>query len=244
MRNTVLITGVSGGIGLAAAGLFIREGWQVIGVDAVPPACHPPGLCFIRADLANAAAYGAMIGEVEQVVGHLNALVNNAAVQVCRPLLETGVDEWDVVMAVNLRAAFLCIRHCHPLLCIHGGSVVNIGSVHAVATSPGIAAYAASKGGLVALTRAAALELAGDRIRVNGIHPGAVDTAMLRAGLERVKDGDSFHQLEARHPLGRVGRPEEIAQAVMFLADEKRSSFITGQFLTVDGGALSRLGTE
>ena len=118
-------------------------------------------------------------------------------------------------------------------------------SVHAFATSAGSGAYAASKGAVLAFTRAAAIDLAPDNIRVNAVLPGAVDTAMLSEGLNRSDDPKAARSnLEQRTIMGRVGRPEEIAQAILFLADEDRSSFITGQNLIVDGGALARLSTE
>ena len=153
-------------------------------------------------------------------------------------------------MASNLRSAFLFIKLAHPLLCAAGGgAIVNVSSVHAVQTSANIAAYAASKGGLLALTRAIAIEFAKDNIRVNAILPGAVDTPMLRAGLGRDQmTGGNIHQrlenLAGKTVNGRIGRPEEIAQAILFLADESQSSYMTGQALIVDGGATARLSTE
>ncbi len=127
--------------------------------------------------------------------------------------------------------------------------MVNVSSVHAIQTSANIAAYAASKGGLLALTRAMAIEFAPDNIRVNAILPGAVDTQMLRSGLGRghVGDGNINQRLEnlARKTVsGKVGLPEEIAAAIHFLADQEQSSFMTGQALVVDGGATARLSTE
>ena len=115
----------------------------------------------------------------------LDVLINNAAVQIAKPLVETTVEEWDAVMASNLRSVFLFVKLAHPLLkAAGGGAIVNVSSVHAIQTSANIAAYATSKGGLLALTRAMAIEFAPDNIRVNAILPGAVDTPMLRAGLE------------------------------------------------------------
>ena len=155
-----------------------------------------------------------------------------------------------MVMESNLRSVYLAIRHAYPLLKADGGgSIVNVGSVHAVATSANIAAYAASKGALLALTRALAIEFAADKVRVNTIQPGAVDTPMLRSGLNRGHlQGDSTMELVralgARHVIGRVGQPDEIGRAILFLADPTWSSFVTGQALTVDGGATSRLSTE
>jgi NAD(P)-dependent dehydrogenase (short-subunit alcohol dehydrogenase family) len=153
-------------------------------------------------------------------------------------------------MASNLRSVFLGFKLAHPLLKAGGGgAVVNVSSVHAVATSANIAAYAASKGGLLALTRAMAIEFAPDNIRVNAVLPGAVDTPMLRAGLGRghVGAGDIQQRLDnlARKTVsGKIGKPEEIAQAIYFLADEGQSSFMTGQAMVVDGGATARLSTE
>ncbi len=180
----------------------------------------------------------------------LDVLVNNAAVQVAKPLVETTVEEWDAVMASNLRSVFLFVKLAHPLMKAAGGaSIVNVSSVHAIQTSANIAAYAASKGGLLALTRAMAIEFAPDNIRVNAILPGAVDTPMLRAGLGRghVGGGDVQERLDnlARKTVnGKVGQPEEIAHAIYFLADNEQSSFMTGQALVVDGGATARLSTE
>ncbi|MEW6651087.1 MAG: SDR family oxidoreductase, partial [Chloroflexota bacterium] len=180
----------------------------------------------------------------------LDAVVYNAAMQIAKPLIETSAEEWDAVMASNLRSVFLGAKLAHPLLKAGGGgAIVNVSSVHAVATSANIAAYAASKGGLLALTRAMAIEFAPDNIRVNAILPGAVDTPMLRAGLNRghVGAGTIYDRLEnlARKTVnGRVGQPEEIAHAIYFLADNRQSSFMTGQALIVDGGATARLSTE
>jgi len=249
MSRAVLITGVAGGIGAATAKLFARERWQVIGIDCCAPTGDIPLARFIHADLGDPAVFEQLFAEVKEAAGHLDALVNNAAVQVCKRLIETTLDEWDTLMNVNLRATFLTMKHAHPLLRQPGAAVVNIGSVHALATSMSITAYAASKGGVAALTRAAALEFAASGIRVNGINPGAVDTPMLESGLRRGDlVGSGTAELRRRlgnaTPLGRVGLPEEIAKAVLFLADAEMSPFITGQFITVDGGALARLSTE
>lgn len=153
-------------------------------------------------------------------------------------------------MGSNLRSVFLGTKLAYPLLKeAGGGAIVNVSSVHAIATSANIAAYAASKGGLLALTRAIAIEFAQDNIRANAILPGAVDTPMLRAGLGRghVEGDDILVRLDnlARKTVsGKVGKPEEIAHAIYFLADDTQSSFMTGQALIVDGGATARLSTE
>lgn len=243
--DAAVITGAAGGIGRAVVEAFARAGWRIIATDLTDRAGAGTDMVYVRADLSTPAG-------VEDVVraaaaAPIGALVNNAAVQVAKSLLATDVDEWDLMMNVNARAAFLLARAFFPRLRERRGSVVNIASVHAVATSANIAGYAASKGALVALTRAMALEFA-PAVRVNAVLPGAVDTPMLRAGLQREPLPEAtpdarLATLEGRTPLGRIGRPEEIAQAVLFLADD-RSSFVTGQMLVVDGGAAARLSTE
>jgi NAD(P)-dependent dehydrogenase (short-subunit alcohol dehydrogenase family) len=241
---------VAGGIGRATAGLFREKGWSVIGVDrAEMDGGIPGGGLFVQSDISSPADMQAIFEKVHGFASALDALVNNAAIQIAKPLVETTAEEWDVVMASNLRSVFLAAKLAHPLLSAAGGAIVNVSSVHAIQTSANIAAYAASKGGLLALTRAMAIEFAPDGIRVNAVLPGAVDTPMLRAGLGRghVGQGNVHERLEnlARRTVnGRVGRPEEIASAIHFLADNEQSSFMTGQALVVDGGATARLSTE
>ena len=245
-ERVALITGVSGGIGRATAGAFAAAGWQTVGVD-VEPGGEAAVDRFAIVDLADAAAVSAAAGEVSEREGRLDALVNNAARQVCKTLAETTLADWDAVMAVNLRAPFWLMHELLPLLRASRGAVVNVASVHAVATSPEILAYATSKGGMAAMTRAAALELAADGVRVNAVLPGAVDTPMLRAGFARRPDLDADAEMAAfagLHPLGRVARPDEIAQAILYLADGERSSYVTGTSLVVDGGVTARLSTE
>jgi len=249
--RTVLITGAAGGIGRATVKLFSESGWHVIGVDrnefGEP---FPADGLFIQSDISIGENLESIFEQAHAYKRSLNALVNNAALQVAKPLLETSVDEWDAVMASNLRSVFLSTKLAYPLfIAAGGGAIVNVSSVHAVATSANIAAYAASKGGLLALTRAIAIEFASANIRCNAILPGAVDTPMLRAGLGRghVGSGDIMERLDnlARRTVnGRVGKPEEIAHAIYFLADDQQSSFMTGQAMIVDGGATARLSTE
>lgn len=247
----LLITGAAGGIGRATVKVFSEKGWQVIGVDRSPKYDDFPQEGFyIQADISLPEKLEEIYEKVSAITDTLDAVVHNAGVQIAKPLTETTAEEWDMVMASNLRSVFLGSKLAYPLLKAKGGgAIVNVSSVHAVATSANIAAYAASKGGLLALTRAMAIEFADDEIRVNAILPGAVDTPMLRAGLNRghVGDGDMIDRLEnlARKTVnGRVGQPEEIARSIYFLADNAQSSFMTGQAMIVDGGATARLSTE
>src|SRR5512138_3953168 len=251
MAKTVLITGAGGGIGRATVALFAEKGWRVIGVDRAPFGDDfPENGHFIKADISDASVLEMIFLQTRSSTPRLDALVNNAAVQVAKPLVDTSVEEWDTVMASNLRSVFLFVKLAHPLMkAAGGGAIVNVSSVHAIQTSANIAAYAASKGGSLALTRALAIEFASDNIRVNAVLPGAVDTPMLRAGLGRghVGHGDIQERLDnlARRTVnGKIGTPEEIAHAIYFLADNEQSSFMTGQALVVDGGATARLSTE
>jgi glucose 1-dehydrogenase len=246
-----MITGAAGGIGRATVALFTEKGWRVIGVDrSLFGDDFPANGLFIQTEISHPESMEAIFRQVQEFTPTLDALVNNAAVQVAKPLLETTVEEWDMVIANNLRPAFLFAKLAHPLFKAAGaGAIINVSSVHAVQTSENIAAYAASKGGLLALTRAIAIEFAKDNIRVNAILPGAVDTPMLRAGLNRghVSGTDIYARLDnlARKTVnGRVGQPAEIAHAIYFLADDTQSSFMTGQAMIVDGGATARLSTE
>lgn len=248
-KPVALITGVAGGIGNATAQLFQNEGWLVIGVDRKPKEGDTSTDYYFQADASKPDQIWQTLAAVKSQVGRLDTVVNNAAVQFSKPMMEMTLDEWDMIMNVNVRAAFVFIQAAHELLVKSGGSVVNVSSVHAVATSADIAAYAASKGALLALTRALAVELATDGIRVNAILPGAVDTQMLRAGLNRDHvSGDSMQsrleQLADKTVMKRIGSPEEIGESILFLADNQRSAFMTGQALIVDGGATARLSTE
>ncbi len=246
-NRLAIVTGASGGIGSATARLFVGEGWDVIGLDRRPPAVEEDGITAVPCDLANTEQIASAIAEH---VGDkpLHALVNNAALQVNKALSETTDEEWDAVMNTNVRSAFACMREAHTALVLGRGAVVNVASVHAVATSSNIGAYAASKGAMVALTRAAAVELADRGVRCNAILPGAVDTQMLRDGLDRRPHpdgpGGNLQDLIKRTPLLSVATPEDIASTIVFLADSTKSAFTTGQALVVDGGATARLSTE
>ncbi len=248
MSKIVLITGAAGGIGSATTRVFQANAWTVVGVDRRPEK-KPIADYFIKSDISEPDAPDRVFEELKREFGRLDALVNNAAIQICKPVVETTPDEWDRVMASNLRSVFLSIRHAHSFLKASKGAIINVSSVHAVATSSNIASYAASKGALLAFTRAVAIEFGPDGIRVNTVLPGAIETPMLLEGLNRGhvegRTPESLMRgLGARHVLGRVGQPEEVGRVIYFLADPEASSFVTGQAIVVDGGALARLSTE
>ena len=249
MTTKAVVTGAAHGIGLATALALKKAGWYVIGIDKSRSTVSKDIDRFYHDDLSEPEAVKRIFDQLAAEEKEIHALINNAAVQLVKPLVETEPEEWDALMAVNVRAVYLSTKYAFPLMRAKGGSIVNVASVHAIATSIGLAAYATSKGALVAMTRAAALELAEYKIRVNAILPGAVDTEMLRAGLIRKLDAGvteyaRLQRFGLKQPLGRIGRPDEIANAILFLADEKKSAFISGQTLVVDGGATARLSTE
>ena len=238
MRNTmptVLVTGAAGGIGKAICQVFLEKGYRVIGVDCRKTAKLPyEVLHFDISRLShNDAACESFCRRIEEFTeSHLDVLVNNAAVQIVKPMQEISADDWDVTLATNLLAPFWLVQRFLPMLRAAKGNVVNIASIHATVTKPEFALYATSKGALVALTRSLAIELAPD-IRVNAIISAATDTPMLRAGFKENADG--LQVLANYHPLGRVSQPEEVAQVALFLASPQ-ASFITGAMMNVDGG--------
>ena len=245
--KTVIITGACGGIGRGAATAFRTAGWHAIGIDQAPANASIDVDEFVQADLASDTGVETIRSKLEHIK-HLDALVNNAALQINQPLIQTTDDEWSAVMNTNVRSAFQMIREFHPALSAARGAVVNVSSVHAIATSMNVAVYAISKGALVALTRSAALELAAEGIRCNAVLPGAIMTPMLEAGLSRRPhpsgpDGNLDALIE-RTPLGFVATPAQIAPTIVHLADTDLSPYTTGQMMVVDGGATIRLGTE
>jgi NAD(P)-dependent dehydrogenase (short-subunit alcohol dehydrogenase family) len=240
-----VITGAGGGIGSATARLFAREGASVVLADVAlelaEAVAHEikDGGCEARAvacDVADEASVQAALADV----GRLDVLVNNAGVTVGRPLVETSVQEWDRVMAVNLRGTFLMTKHAAPRMG-RDGAIVNIASVAALMAVTGAGAYAAAKGGIVSLTRVAAAELGPD-IRVNCICPGTVHTGMPEEMFRARGDGDiaaGVALTKKKYLLGRLGLPTEIASTALFLAGPD-SAFFTGAVLVADGGVTAQ----
>lgn len=250
-KRIALVTGADGGIGRAVVDLFLEKGWHVVGVDRHQKEMEQKvGFLYITADISDPKQIEGIFDQTKKFSPVLDAVINNAAIQISKPILETSSEEWDQTMASNLRSVFLGAKLAHSFfLAAGGGAIVNVSSVHAIATSANISAYAASKGGLLALTRAMAIEFAADNIRVNAVLPGAVDTPMLRKSMKRGQFGGDpiqvrLDNLANKTVNGRVGTPQEIAQSIYFLADNAQSSFITGQALVIDGGATARLSTE
>jgi NAD(P)-dependent dehydrogenase (short-subunit alcohol dehydrogenase family) len=252
--KVALVTGGSLGIGRATARRLADDGAAVVlcGVDnaSVEEALAELSGAGLevdgrRADVSSAAEVEGLVRFAADRYGGVDILVNSAGIQRYGTVVDTSEELWDEVLAVNLKGMFLTAKHCVPELRRRGGgTIVNVASVQAFATQGGVAAYAASKAGVVGLTKAIAVDHAAENIRCNAVCPGSVDTPMLRfaAGLFK-GDGtedDTIRGLGSSHPLGRVARPEEVAEVIAFLAGH-RASFVTGAELRVDGGLLAQI---
>jgi NAD(P)-dependent dehydrogenase (short-subunit alcohol dehydrogenase family) len=238
--KVALVTGAARGIGLATAKRFLADGWRVALLDiegellvrAVAGLAKPDETLALHCDVSDAKAVAAAFAQVAARFGRLDALVNNAGVAVFAPLLETSDADWNRILSVNLTGPFLCTKAAAPLMREHGGgAVVNITSISAVRASTLRSAYGTSKAGLAHLTKQLAVELASLGIRVNGVAPGPVETAMAKA-VHTAEIRADYHDAI---PLNRYGLEEELAEAIFFLSSD-RASYITGQILAVDGG--------
>ncbi len=238
--KVALVTGAARGIGLATAKRFLAEGWRVAMLDiegellarAVAALARPDDTLALHCDVSDAKAVAGAMAQIAARFGRLDALINNAGVAVFAPLLETSDADWNRILSVNLTGPFLCTKAAAPLLREHGGgAVVNITSISAVRASTLRSAYGTSKAGLAHLTKQLAVELASLGIRVNGVAPGPVDTAMAKA-VHTAEIRADYHDAI---PLNRYGLEEELAEAIFFLSSD-RASYITGQILAVDGG--------
>jgi 3-oxoacyl-[acyl-carrier protein] reductase len=244
--KVALVTGAGSGIGRATAELFAREGAKVAVVDLAEnmgeqtvEAIHEAGgeSIFIRADVSNADDVARMIGRTVDEWGKIDILYNNAGIPMgATPIEEVEDDFFDKTMAVNVRSVHLGVKHVVPHMKRQGGGVIlNTASTAGIRPRPGLSAYSASKGAVIALTKALALELAPFRIRVVSINPVATDTPMLPSFFGKADPVEARERFLATVPLGRLNTPEDIAHAALYLASDE-AYMVTGTAFEIDGG--------
>lgn len=249
-NKVALVTGAASGIGRAIAQLYARQGGRVVIADI-----NIPGAEAVAAEISAAGGVASAqpmdVSDEAQVqagfaatvarYGRLDILVNNAGISQVGNLLECSAEEFDQIMAVNVRGVFLCARYGVKQMLAQepsGGVLVNIGSIAGLVSVDRRVAYGPSKGAVIALTRSIALDFVGQKIRANAICPGTVHTPFVEGFLERhyADRKDEMRQvLHARQPIGRMGQPDEIAAAALYLASDE-AAFVTGSALVIDGG--------
>lgn len=249
-----LVTGGASGIGRGSALLLAKEGATVVvsdiqddmGKDTVGTIKKAGGdAIYLRHDVANEDAWVSVIGEIKSRFGKLHVLVNNAGIAVAGPILTMTLADWRRQESINLDGVFLGVKHGVPLMKESGGgSIVNISSVAGLKGSANLAGYCATKGGVRLFTKAAAMEFAGDGIRVNSVHPGIIETPIWLgivpgAGLPGANAPDLDMIAQNAVPLAKKGVPDDIAAGVLYLASEE-SRYVTGSELVIDGGLMTR----
>jgi NAD(P)-dependent dehydrogenase (short-subunit alcohol dehydrogenase family) len=243
-QKIALVTGSGSGIGRASAVAFAREGAKVViscrgtvcGEETVRLIKDAGGeAIYVQCDVARSADVQRLVDTTVSTYGGLDVALNNAGtLNEFMKTAELNEAEWDRVMNINLRGAWLCMKYEIPhMIGRKGSAIVNISSLTGIGGRPFVAAYVASKHGLIGLTRTAALEYAGDGIRINAICPGLIETNLMAPIFEPMPD--IRRQMISQIPMGRSGQPEEIAEAVLWLCSEA-ASFVTGHVLVVDGG--------
>jgi len=246
-NRVVVITGGASGIGKATALLFALDGERVVIMDRNEKAgketeaeirSRKGTALFLKTDIGNAQDVETGFTAAAEQFGRIDILFSNAAVQINKPIFELTEEDWDTMVAVNLKGTFLCCKAAAaPMMKQRSGNIVICSSGHAFNSYPGYAGYAATKGGQVAFMRAAAIDLAPYGIRVNCMVPGATDSDLIRYHFSKHPEDEK--RLKQKTPLGRLASPDEIARGVRFLVSDE-ASFITGTCLAVDGGLMAR----
>lgn len=247
--KVAIITGAGAGIGAAAARMFAREGARIVVADwngdtakAVAEEIGSHAIS-VQVDVRSTSDIRAMVEAAVSTFGKIDILANNAGRGIIGDVISTSEDDWDDLCAVNLKSVFLCSKHVIPVMReAGGGAIVNTASNVASVGIMNRAAYVAAKGGVAALTRAMALDHVQDGIRVNAVAPGVVWSSYFEKMLKTLPDPQAFTQkLASRAPMQRMGQPEEVASAILWLASEE-ASFTTGAIFTVDGGMTAWCG--
>jgi NAD(P)-dependent dehydrogenase (short-subunit alcohol dehydrogenase family) len=240
--RVVVVTGASRGVGRRSVELFLDEGAQVVAADRLGDELRSAfgqqadRVECVEADLVEVGSCEAVIDAAVQRFGRLDVVFNNAGITIRRPAETTSDELWEHIIDTDLRSVFYCCRAAIPHLKGQRGAIVNNASINAIRGNLDLAAYSAAKGGVVAMTRALATELAPAGVRVNALCPGTIDTPMNDQYLAQVDDRDAaLKMLIAKHPLGRLATADDVARAAVFLASDD-AAFITGVALPVDGG--------
>jgi NAD(P)-dependent dehydrogenase (short-subunit alcohol dehydrogenase family) len=241
--RSAVVTGVASGLGRAVAEALGREGAQVLGCDVNDAdgeaAMTAIGAAYHHADVSRERDVETLVAAAKTRFGQLDVMVNNAAVQVERELVETSEEQLDRVLATNLKGVFFGCKHAVLGMRAGGGAIVNVASILALVGDGMLAAYCAAKGGVLGITRATAVQYGREGIRCNAICPGDIDTPLVQAYFNASADPAARRaEVEDEYPLGRIAQPEEIARGVVFLASDD-ASFVTGQLLVADGGLLA-----
>jgi len=244
-RRVAIVTGAASGIGLATARQLAREGARVMLADrSLLGERHAQDLCaqghdarFVAVDVADEAQVAGLVEAAQAAWGRLDVMVSNAGISGRGATEQVALADWQRVLSVNLTGVFLCAKHAIPAMRLSGGgAIVSTASIVGLVGVPGALPYSAAKGAVVNMTRAMALDCAADRIRVNTVCPGFIESAMESA---TPRNTAQSAQLVALHPLGRLGTGEDVAKAIAFLASDD-AAFITGTALVVDGGYTAR----
>jgi len=238
--KVALVTGAASGIGRAVAQAFVRERARVIAADI--DICDIDGAVPARCDVTKPVQVEAVVARTIDEFGRIDCAVNNAGIAGARaPVAEYDDAEWTRVMNVNLSGVFFCMKHeLRAMTQQGGGAIVNVSSIFGLRGASDASAYVAAKHGVIGLTRAAALEVASQGIRVNAVCPGYTTTPMvIDSGMQARHSPAAMAQIIAREPMERLGSPREIAEAILWLCSDA-ASFVTGEALAVDGGFLAR----
>jgi meso-butanediol dehydrogenase/(S,S)-butanediol dehydrogenase/diacetyl reductase len=244
-RKNAIVTGGGRGIGRGIVERFLEEGARVVISQRQAPdpvLANHPDVAYVQADLAETSCFASIVLGAVENFGGVDVLVNNAGIMFERAIADMRVEEWDGMMAINLRAPLFLAQHALPEMRKRGGgSIINIGSIEGNAANPLHAAYCASKAGLHGLTRAMAIDLGPFNIRCNAIAPGWIKSDLsdvyINAQPNREQAWQALHQL---HPLGRLGEPRDIGDLAVYLAGD-HAGFLSGQTLVVDGARTSKL---